>query len=74
MNEERAREGARDPARQLPAVLERPVELGHAAVVKTARKRAVDILSSIAVNHSDLQQAIHSTLASLPERTAFGGG
>ena len=74
LNEEHARERAHDLARELLTFLERPAELGPADVEKPARQRAVQILSSIDVNHSDLQQAIHRTLASHWERTTLKGG
>ena len=74
LNEEHARERVRDLVGELLKFLERPVELGHADVEELARKRAEEILSSIDINHSDLQQAIHSTLASHRQWTILKGG
>jgi len=74
LHEEHARERAQDLARELLAFLERPAELGHADVEKPARQRAVQVLGSIDINHSDLKQATHRTLASHPDKTTLRGG
>ena len=74
LNEEHARERAHDLARELLTFLERPAELGHVDVEKPARQRAVQILSSMDINHRDLQRAIRKTLSSHPNKTTLRGG
>lgn len=74
LNEEHARERARDLARSLLEFLNRPLAPGHADVEEPARQRAVEILSSIDIDHSDLQQEVQRALASQRERTTLKGG
>lgn len=74
LNEEHAQERAHDLARELLKFLEGPVELGHVDVEEPARQRTVEVLSSVDIDHGDLQQAVQRALACHRERTTSQGG